>query len=247
MTLAENIAALESAASELSAARNEGPLQNDVYEAIDDLCHFGHHALDCDTRVNYPVRAQRELELIQKLRETVSTGTDEECERYLPLLKPAEETLGEIARIPVPTEGHLGVLRIIKRRFAFLFDRYGFATEDEQPTGVRLVSGALVVELGWATQSSLSFCISRRGRGDFWVDDLLYLHGDSRYRSVPQTIHLKSESDVDQWFQFISGVLLQYGDELFRDSAGAFDRLAKAQSQRDTEYVAMMNAKSGLE
>jgi hypothetical protein len=68
---------------------------------------------------------------------------------------------------------------------------------------MRLACRAVVVELGWATQSSLSFSIRRDNLGDFWVEDLLYLHEDERYQSVPQAIHLNSEAAVDEWFQFI--------------------------------------------
>jgi hypothetical protein len=68
---------------------------------------------------------------------------------------------------------------------------------------------------------------------------------DQRYLSVPQAIQLSNEADVDDWFQFISGALHQYGDELLRDIPGAFHRLAHAQSERDAEYVAKMNAEYG--
>lgn len=111
---------------------------------------------------------------------------------------------------------------------------------------MRLRREAVVVELSCATQSSLSFSMSRSDHGDFCVDDLLFLHGDQRYRSVPQAIRLNTEPDVDDWFQFISKVLLRYGDELLRDRPGVFDRLARAQTQRDAEYVAEMNAKHSL-
>jgi hypothetical protein len=75
---------------------------------------------------------------------------------------------------------------------------------------------------------------------------LLYLHREQRYLSVPQAIQLSNEADVDDWFKFISGALRQYGDELLRDVPGAFDRLAHAQSERDAEYVAKMNAEYGV-
>jgi hypothetical protein len=111
---------------------------------------------------------------------------------------------------------------------------------------MRLASRAVTIELGWATQATLSFSLSRAGRCDFWIEDLLYLYEDQRYRSVPQAIQLNTESDVDEWFQFIASVLRQYGDALLRDKPGAFDRLAEAQTQRDAEYAAMMNEKYGV-
>jgi hypothetical protein len=71
---------------------------------------------------------------------------------------------------------------------------------------------------------------------------LLYLHRDPRYQSVPESIHLNIEADVEGWFRFISDVLRKYRDEVLRDKSGAFARLAEAQSKRDTEFVAKMNA-----
>jgi hypothetical protein len=112
---------------------------------------------------------------------------------------------------------------------------------------MRLACGAVVVELGWATQSSLSFSIRRDSLGDFWVEDLLYLHGDERSQSIPQAIHLNSEAAVDEWFRFISAVLRRYGDDLLRDILGAFDRLAQAQSERDAEYVRRINTEHDFE
>jgi hypothetical protein len=87
--------------------------------------------------------------------------------------------------------------------------------------------------------------LSRTDLRQFWIEDLLYLYADPRYRSVPRALSLNSESDVDQWLRFLSGVLRQYGDELLRDEPGAFEQLAHAQSQRDAEYAAEMNAKYG--
>jgi hypothetical protein len=247
MTLEDNLAALESSASNLKAERNIGPLQNDIYEAIDDLCHLGQRVIARDTRVNYPRRAQSDLAILQKLRDIVSASTEEDRKRYLPLLDRAENSVRQIAQIPIPADGHLGVLKVIRTRFDFLFDRYGFSVTDEEPISMRLTSGAVVVELGWATQSSLSFSIRRANLGDFWVEDLLYLHGDQRYQSVPQAIHLNSEAAVDEWFQFISAALRGYGDDLLRDIPGAFDRLAHAESQRDAKYVTKMNTEHGFE
>jgi hypothetical protein len=185
------------------------------------------------------------LVLFQKLRDIVSARPEKDHVRYLPLLDRAEELVRQISQIPIPADGHLGVLKVIRDRFGFLIDQYEFAVTDEEPTTMRLTRGAVVVELGCATQSSLSFSMSRDDLGHFWIEDLLYLNGDRRYESVPQAIHLNTEADVDDWFQFISDVLRQYGDELLRDNPGAFDRLAHAQSQRDAEYAARMNAKYG--
>jgi hypothetical protein len=245
MTVSEKLTPLESALSELKAARNSGPIQNDLYEAIDYWCSLGRRAVAADTRVNYPARVAGELLLLEKLRGLVSTRPEIERARHSSLLDRAEELLHEVGRVSLPPDGHLGVLKVIRRDFDFLFHEYGFNVVDEQPTEMRLASGAVVIELGWATQSSLSFSLSRAERGDFWIEDLLYLYGDQRYRSVPQDIQLNTELEVDEWFRFIASALRQYGDELLRDNPGAFDRLAEAQKQRDAEYVTMMNEKYG--
>jgi hypothetical protein len=68
-----------------------------------------------------------------------------------------------------------------------------------------------------------------------------YLHGDERYQSIPQAIHLNSEAAVDEWFRFISAALPG-----FVTISGAFDRLAKAQSERGAEYVRKINTEHGF-
>lgn len=244
MTIADSLAVLESCLPDLKARRTTGPFENDIYEAIDYWCHLGQRALRNDTRVNYPVRAQYESLLLRKLLGTLSARSKQDERQYLPLLERAEEMIRQIEQVPVPPEGHLGVLRTIRNQFAFLFDVYGFKVADEQPSGVRLSSGAVNIEIGWATQSSLSFSLGGDGR-HFWVEDLLFLHGDGRWRSVPQSIDLSTEADVESWFGFLSSVLRDYGKELLDGQPDAFARLAEAQSRRDAEYAAMMNATGG--
>ena len=244
MALANNLVILESSLSELRAERQDGPLQNDIYEAVDDLCHLGRRAVAGDTRVNYPARVESDLALFQRLRDIVNSQRETERERYVILLDRAESMLREIALIPLPPDGHLRVLKSIRHHFGFLFRQYGFGVMEEEPTGMRLRCGSVTVEIGWAVSSSLSFCLSRDDR-NYSVEDLLYLGGDKRYESVPQRIELNTEAEVDRWLQFISGVLRAYGDEQLRNSPGAFERLDRAQAQRDAEYAAMMNAKYG--
>ena len=66
MRLAGNLAFLGSAVLELKADRDSGPLRNNVYEEIEDMCILGRRAVARDTRVNYPARAESELMLLQK-------------------------------------------------------------------------------------------------------------------------------------------------------------------------------------
>jgi hypothetical protein len=245
MTLDENLAVLQAEVSQLKADRNSGALQNDVYEAIDDLCHLSRAAVSGDTRVNYAARAKGDLALFERLRDIVSAKGGEHRERYLSLLNCGEKLLRQIADIQSPPNGHLGLHRVIRNQFHFLLDEYGFIVTDEEPISMRLIRGDVVVELAWATQPFMSFSIRRGDLGEFWVSDLLYLYQDPRCQSVPESIHLNTEADVEDWFRFISDVLRSYGDEVLSDKPGAFDRLAEAQSQRDAEYIAKMNATHG--
>jgi hypothetical protein len=107
MTLADNLAVLESSVPGLKAERNKGALQNDVYEAIEDLCHLGQRAVANDTCINYPARAKSDLALFRKLCSIVSDRSAEDRDRYQALLDRAIEFLWQIAQIPLPTDGHL--------------------------------------------------------------------------------------------------------------------------------------------
>jgi len=245
MTLADNLAVLQSSVPRLQAERNKGPLQNDAFEAVDDLCHLGHRAVASDTRINYPARAESDLALFRKLRSILCGKSDKDRDRYQALLDLAVEFLSQIAQIPLPADGHLGVLRVIRSHFGFLFEQYGFTACDEQPTGMSLKSGHVFLELEWATASSLSFALTKDNVRHFWLEDLLYLYHDRRYETVPFSRDLRTEGDVESWFEFVAGVLKEYGRDVLTDQPGWWDRLAQAQSKRDAEYGAMMDARYG--
>lgn len=245
MTLKENLAALESQLPELNERRYAGCFENDVYEAVDYWCDLGRRAIDSDTRVNYRARVRGEKDLLTKLREILSHRGEQHAGQYQRLLNTAQALLQQLEQVPLPRDGHLGVLRVIHEQFRWLFDQYEFTVRDEEPTGVCLASGRVSVELKWATVSSGSFALTNDNAQHFWLEDLLYLHRDSRYSSVPYSLSLRTEEDVESWFRFVSSVLQQYGRELLTDQAGSWERLSQAQSQRDAEYAAMMNAKYG--
>ena len=86
MRLAGNLAFLESAILELKADSDSGPLRNNVYEEIEDMCILGRRAVARDTRVNYPARAESELMLLQNVRASVLVGNENDRERYVALL-----------------------------------------------------------------------------------------------------------------------------------------------------------------
>jgi len=245
MTLDENLEVLESRLPELKDRRNAGPLENDIYEAIADSCQLGRRAFENDTRVNFPARAHSENMQFSKLHEFWVAKNQQALERYRPLLNTMHEMIQQIAETPLAPNGHLGVLKTIRKHFGWLVEQFGFAIADEQPTGVILTAGRVSLELEWATQSSLSFALTRDEANHFWLEDLLFLHGDSRYKSVPMSLDLKTEEDVESWFSFVADALRKYGQDLLTDQADAWRRLAEAQSKRDAEYKSFMDAKYG--
>jgi hypothetical protein len=245
MTLDENLAILESRLPELEDRRNAGPLENDIYEAIADCCQLGRLAIENDTRVNFPARAHSENLQFKKLHEFWVAKDQQALERYQPLLNTMHEMIQQIAETPLAPNGHLGVLKTIRKHFGWLAEQFGYTINDEEPTGVNLTAGQVSLELKWATQSSLSFALTRDGARHFWLEDLLFLYGDGRYRVVPISLDLRTEEDVESWFSFVSDVLRKYGQELLTDQAEAWIRLAAAQSKRDAEYKSFMDAKYG--
>jgi hypothetical protein len=246
-SILKNLAVLESSLPELQRQRNTEAFANDVYEAVDDWCHFARHAVENDTRVNYPLRARSEFDLLAKLREILRGRSSEEQQRYGPLFETAQEMIEQLETVPLPSDGHMGALKAIREHFGFLRTEYGFEITDEQPTGVRFSSGAVFLKLEYSKNPSLSCSFgpdSKDGK-EFGIDDLLFMYGDRRYRELPQSLVLDTEADVDSWFQFIADVFEQYGREVLSNRPGIFDRLALAQAQRDAEFVAAMNEKYG--
>ena len=92
---------------------------------------------------------------------------------------------------------------------------------------------------------SCSFGPESKDGKEFWIGDLLFMYEDRRYRELPQSLVLDTETDVESWFRFIADVFKQYGREVLSNRPGIFDRLAQAQAQRDAEFVAAMNEKYG--
>ena len=52
---------------------------------------------------------------------------------------------------------------------------------------------------------------------------------------------LNTESDVQNWSKFLAGVFKQYGHDVLSNQPGIFEKLAKAQAQRDQEYTQEMD------
>jgi hypothetical protein len=234
---------MESYLPELERQRSSNPFANDVFEAADDLRHLCSRVLDGDTRVNYPVRAREELGLWRTLADFLQRRSTEEQQRYATIFETAQQILKDVQTVEPPKDGHLGVLRIIREQFGFVQTDYGFAIVKEEPIGIRFSSREVYLELEWAKKynSSCSFGPESNPKESFWIDDLLFMHGDERYRNLPQDLALNSESDVQNWFKFLAGVFKQYGHDVLSNRPGIFERLAKAQTQRDQEYTQEMD------
>lgn len=159
----------------------------------------------------------------------------------------AREVLKVAEATPLPKDGHLGVLKVVRQSFGFLDSDYGFTVTSKEPTGVRFSSGAVYIELGYGAAPYLtcSFGQESQPQKHFWVEDLLYMRGDQRYRALPQKLKLETEEDVKEWFEFLSEVWKQYGPDVLTNRPGIFDRLTQAQAQRDQEYTCEMDRLSG--
>jgi hypothetical protein len=219
---------------------------HDVLEAIEYWCSLAERALAKDERLNYPQLADCEVLWVNKLEAALKGRTPQDIEEYQAVFQTASQVFGLLRGIPIPPNGYLGVLKVIRERFGFLQAEYGFRVEDEQPTGIKFCSDSVYVHLEHAKTSSLScsFGCIREG-SSFWVEDLLYLHGDERYRTIPYEVKLESEDDVVRWFGFIAEVLRTHGRELLLGDGSAFLRLEEAQKKRDDEYIQMMERSHG--
>ena len=230
---------------------NEGQVDDfarDVYGAIDDLLDLGRRLLAADTTTNYPARVQQEQELWAKLKVILRGHASEDAARYRPIFDLAEQLLSIAQGVRPSKEGYLGFLAIVREQFGFLRADYGFAVASEEPVKIRFSSGRIYVELAWAknVSSSCSFGCESNPDRSFWIDDLLYLHDDKRYKSLPEELALDSQNTVAQWVAFLASVFRQYGHDVLTDRRGIFDELAAAQEARDREYVEQMDRQCGI-
>ena len=214
---------------------------HDVVEAIEYWCSLAERGLANDKRVNYPERTDGETRWITKLENAARSRTRKEIAEYEQVFQAGRQLLQQLRRIPLPPDGYLGVLKAIRDDFGFLQDEYGFRVVDEQPNGMKFASDSVYIHLQHAKKSSLSCSFGRaRERSSFYLEDLLYMHGDERYRAVPDEPALDTEAAVARWFAFVAEVLRTFGGGVLRGEDTAYTRLAEAQKQRDKEYVQRM-------
>jgi hypothetical protein len=222
-------------------------LMRDLFEAVDYWSFLARAASAGDTKINYRERATGQLIWLGKLKDAMSKMTAEDRISLNPLIAKSSELLGALAATKLAPGGHQGLLHILKTRFHFLQSEYGFTVTKEEPMGMNLSSGCVWICLSYSPKSYLSFQFGQEPREKefFGLEDLLFLYGDPRYRSVPEDLAFTITKDLEVWFGFIADVLRQYGDEILRNLPGAFVRLADAQSRRDAEHVMAMDVDSG--
>ncbi len=232
------VSELESHLLELERRRASDTFANDLYEAAYYWCELGRWVLEDNTKVNYPERVRGEHKLLAKLQGILRSKSAEEQMKYGPLLNAGRETLGIVGAVQPPRDGHLGFLKVVRQCFRFLQKDYGFSIADEQPTSIRFSSGEIYVKLEHSRDpwSSCLFGPESAETKHFSISDLLFLNRDQRYRRLPEKLALTTESEVEAWFKFLADVFRQYGRAVLRNEPGAFDRLAKAQAERDEEY-----------
>jgi len=248
-SLQNAVSEFEAQLPQLERQRASDAFVNDLYEAAAYWCDLGRWVLQKNTKVNYPERVRGELELLTKL-ESILRGKPSEAQlKYGPLLSTGGEILRMVEGVQPPKDGHLGFLRIVRECFQFLQTDFSFSVTKEQPTSLEFSSGAVYLELECSRDPWMSclFGPESAERKHFSIQDLLFLHGDQRYRTLPEKLTMSTESEVEDWFRFVAGIFRQYGSEALSNQPGIFDSLAQAQTQRDAEFVAFMNEKYGTQ
>ena len=242
-SLTRDLDTLDALLQRLENRRSFSPLANDIFEACAYWSKLGHLAIQNDTRVNYPARAAGEMPLLEKLQSMQNQQGEDQSLREA--LDKGRAILSELQSVSLSKEGHLGTLRVIRHEFAFLTD-YGFHIVREEPTGLFFSSSAVYLDVQWATTTDLSCGFGPEApRKTFWIDDLLYMMHDDRYRTISRELSLNTEAEVEEWFRFLAGVFKRYGRDVLTNRPGIFDELEQAQLQRDREYTKEMDARYG--
>ena len=231
---------LEQNVLELKRQRFESPFANDIFEAVDDWRHFGNSLIEGNPRANFPRRAREEFELLCQLRAIVSRRSLDDQARCAPLFEAAERII-KVAETRLPSkDGYLGFLRVVRQQFSFLQLEYDFKIVDEEPTLIRFSSGKIYVELdcGGLLETTCAFGPEPRSNQHFWLSDLFCLYGDQRYLDFRGGAKLvETEAGVESWFTFAATILKQFGNDVVANAPRIFERLQKAQHQRDQEYT----------
>jgi hypothetical protein len=241
MTFQAAVAKLSAEIQTLWRNREADVFVNDLFEAVSDLLDLSQHIAQRDERVDYPLRVAQELDLWARLRHQALTKAS--FAHYADIFAAADAVLEYAKGIKNAPDGYLGVLRTIRRRFSFVVTKYHFVVVDQDSLGLRFSSSDVYLDLRWATHYSLSCSFGRKSdpANIFDIADLMFLYADQRYRTLPDELRLETEADVERWFEFVAEILETYGDDLFRNRAGFFERLLTAQKQRDLEHTQEMD------
>jgi hypothetical protein len=241
---------LESCLPSLEANRATIALANDCYEAAYGWCGLGRRAIEADTRVNYAELARGERMLLARLNNVLESKPIDEQRIYAPVLRAGSELVEIVSTVQPPPDGHLNFLRIVRGLFSFLQTAFHFKESETQPGSIQFSSGVVYLELDGLAQDpwmSCSFGLESPKPHNFWIHDLLYLNHDERYLHLPERLEMKTESDLEEWFGLVAGIMKQYGAPIFEGNREVFESLSEAQMNRDKEYALEMERRFGSE
>lgn len=247
-SLRQELGSVESFLPDLKAQRQSTALDNDLFEALAYWSDLGRRAVAGDSRVNYPERAREELALVSRFNQMIQELPSEARLKYLNVLTASRQLLICLERIQPDEDGYLGTLSAIRGEFDFLQSAYNFRIVQAEPTGIRYSSGAVYIELQYSIDPSLSCSFGPEGEREvsFWIDDLLFVAGDERYRTFHSQKTPLTKADVHVWFTYLAGIWKDHGRDVLTNRPGIFDRLAEAQRLRDAEYATAAGRKSDL-
>jgi len=239
-SLQEELKSVESFLPHLKAQRASTAFDNDMFEALTYWSDLGRRAVSGDSRVNYPERAREELALLEKFTEMIRELPSQARPKYLDVLTASRQLLMQLEMIQPEEDGYLGTLSALRAEFGFLQSDYDFRAVKTEPTGIRYSSDAVYIELQYSIDPSLSCSFGPESEKEisFWIEDLLFLAGDERYRTFHSQKAPLTKEDVYVWFTYLAGIWKEHGRDVLTNRPGVFDRLAEAQRLRDAEYAA---------
>jgi hypothetical protein len=219
----------------------------DIAETIDYVHFLAKEALAHNTMADFPVLAAGQLRFISRLRDHLSARSLDAAALYGAMLNRCEELLRLLQKVQPPKGGHRGVLKTIRDYFRFLETDYNLVIVGEAPTWTRYSSGKVYLRLAYDSKASSSCAFGPESECDtsFEIRDLLFFYKDPRYLTVIEDLDLESEEKLQAWFGFLSDVFREYGSDVLSNQVGIFEKLNKAQAERDAEIAAMNEATYG--
>jgi hypothetical protein len=129
--------------------------------------------------------AAQEQELWNLLSAALRNRSLEDRQYYAPIFEVAQQIILIGQAVKLSKDGHLGSVIAIRKQFSFLESDYGFKAVEKQPAGMRFSSGVIFIEIEWAAAASLSFSFGLEENPNyyFFIEDVLYMYQDQRYRT----------------------------------------------------------------